>query len=124
MRENNQSAILPMLLSQLLAGQATSARTRPVIILSLPCGAQKRQNPPRDVTESRTGDLGGAFRLNLLADDFKTTNGKEYKNATVSRLEADGIVLKTKLGISKVYLVELPKDVQERFMMPRNWQEL
>ena len=81
----------------------------------MPCGAQKRQNPPRDVTESRTNDLGGAFRLNLLADDFKTTNGKEYKNATVNRLEADGIVLKTKLGISKVYLVELPKDVQERF---------
>jgi hypothetical protein len=23
-----------------------------------------------------------------LADDFKTTNGKEYKNATVSRVEA------------------------------------
>jgi hypothetical protein len=50
-----------------------------------------------------------------LADDFKTTNGKEYKNVTVSRVEADGIVLKSKSGISKVYFVELPKDVQERF---------
>ncbi len=50
-----------------------------------------------------------------LADDIKTLNGKEYKNATVSRVEPDGIVLKTKSGIVKVYFVELPKDVQERF---------
>ena len=50
-----------------------------------------------------------------LADDFKTVQGKEYKNVTVSRVEPDGIVLKSKSGISKVYFVELPKDVQERF---------
>ena len=50
-----------------------------------------------------------------LAEDFKTTNGKEYKNAEVSRVEPDGIVLKTKSGISKVYFTELPKEVQERF---------
>jgi len=50
-----------------------------------------------------------------LADDFKTVNGKEYKNATVSHVESDGIVLRTKTGILKVYFVELPKDVQERF---------
>jgi hypothetical protein len=50
-----------------------------------------------------------------VADDFKTINGKEYKNAEVSRVEADGIVIKTKTGISKIYFVELPKDVQERF---------
>jgi hypothetical protein len=50
-----------------------------------------------------------------LADDFKTINGKEYKDATVSRVEPDGIVLKTKWGISKIYFVELPKEVQERF---------
>jgi hypothetical protein len=50
-----------------------------------------------------------------LADDFKTIDGKEYKNATVSRVEPDGIVLRTKSGISKVYFVELPKEVQERF---------
>jgi hypothetical protein len=50
-----------------------------------------------------------------LADDFKTINGKEYKNVEVSRVEADGIVLKTKSGISKVYFTELPKEVQERF---------
>jgi hypothetical protein len=50
-----------------------------------------------------------------LADDFKTINGKEYKNATVSRVEPDGILVKTKSGISKVYFTELPKEVQERF---------
>jgi hypothetical protein len=33
----------------------------------------------------------------------------------VSRVEADGIVIKSKSGISKVYFAELPKDVQERF---------
>jgi hypothetical protein len=49
------------------------------------------------------------------ADDFKTVTGKEYKNATVSRVEPDGIVLTNKAGISKVYFSELPKNVQERF---------
>jgi hypothetical protein len=51
-----------------------------------------------------------------LAEDFKTINGKLYKDATISRVEADGIVLKTKTGISKVYFIELPKDVRERFL--------
>src|SRR5947207_2663814 len=50
-----------------------------------------------------------------LADDFKLIDGKEYKNVTVSRIEPDGIVVRTKSGISKIYFVELPKDVQERF---------
>ena len=52
----------------------------------------------------------------VLADDFKTINGKIYKDATISRIEADGIVLRTKTGISKVYFIELPKDVQKRFL--------
>ena len=50
-----------------------------------------------------------------LADDFKTIDGKIYKDATISHVEADGIVIKTKTGISKIYFNELPKDVQERF---------
>ena len=50
-----------------------------------------------------------------LAEDFKTVQGKEYKNVAVSRIEPDGIVLRTKSGISKLYFVELPKEVQERF---------
>ena len=50
-----------------------------------------------------------------LAEDFKTINGKEYKDATITRVEGDGIVLRTKTGISKIYFIELPKDVQEKF---------
>src|SRR5207249_10616145 len=50
-----------------------------------------------------------------LADDFRLINGREYKDATVSRVEPDGIVLKTQAGIAKVYFVELPKEDQERF---------
>ena len=49
------------------------------------------------------------------AEDFKTINGKEFKDATVTRVEGDGIVLRTKTGISKVYFVELPQDVQKKF---------
>ena len=50
-----------------------------------------------------------------LAEDFKTSDGKIYKDATITHVEADGIVIRTKTGISKIYFVELPKDVQERF---------
>jgi len=50
-----------------------------------------------------------------LADDFKTMGGKEYKDATVTRVEPDGLVVKTKSGISKLYFAELPQDVQQRF---------
>jgi hypothetical protein len=50
-----------------------------------------------------------------LADDFKTIDGKEYKDARVTRVEPDGIVVKRKSGISKLYFVELPQEVQRRF---------
>src|SRR5437773_8707230 len=79
--------------------------------------------------ESKTGSIGShvkhwqislaiiaALSASLaLAEDFKTIKGKEYKNVTVSRVEADGILLRGKTGVSKVYFSELPKDVQERF---------
>jgi thiol-disulfide isomerase/thioredoxin len=55
------------------------------------------------------------FTTVTFADDFKLVSGKEYKNVTVSRVEPDGIVLKSKSGISKIYFLELPKDVQDRF---------
>jgi len=50
-----------------------------------------------------------------LADDFKTIFGKEYKDATITGVEPDGIHVKYKSGISKLYFTELPKEVQERF---------
>ena len=51
----------------------------------------------------------------MVADDFTTINGKQYKGATVTGVEADGIILRTKSGITKVYFVELPREVQQRF---------
>jgi sRNA-binding protein len=51
----------------------------------------------------------------VVSEDFKTVNGKEYKDATVTRVDPDGVVVKTKSGITKVYFTELPKDVQEHF---------
>jgi hypothetical protein len=59
--------------------------------------------------------LAVLFASLALSEDFKTTNGKVYKDATVSRIEGDGIVLRTEAGISKVYFTELPQEVQERF---------
>jgi hypothetical protein len=52
-----------------------------------------------------------------FADNFKTINGKEYKDVTVKRVEPDGItVINQKRGIiAKLYFTELSKEVQERF---------
>ena len=55
------------------------------------------------------------FTSAAFAEDFKTVNGKEYKDATVTRVDPDGVVVKTKSGVTKVYFIELPKEVQERF---------
>ena len=55
------------------------------------------------------------FALAAFAEDFKTVNGREYKEATVTRVDPDGIVVKTKSGITKVYFTELSREVQERF---------
>jgi sRNA-binding protein len=56
-----------------------------------------------------------SFAAAALSEDLKTVNGKEYKDATVTRVDPDGVVVKTKSGITKVYFTELPKEVQERF---------
>jgi hypothetical protein len=84
--------------------------------LSLPCGEQKRQNAPNVKEYATTLAILALLSATLaLAEDFKTVRGKLYKDATIIRVESDGIVLKTKTGISKVYFVELPNDVRERF---------
>ena len=59
--------------------------------------------------------LAVLFASLALSEDFKTINDKVYKDATVTRIEGDGIELKTKTGIFKVYFTELPQEVQERF---------
>jgi hypothetical protein len=55
------------------------------------------------------------FTSAAFAEDFKTVNGKEYKDATVTCVDPDGVMVKTKSGITKVYFIELPKEVQEHF---------
>ena len=56
-----------------------------------------------------------SFTAAAFSEDFKTVNGKEFKNATITRVEPDGIVVKTLSGISKISFAELPKEIQERF---------
>jgi len=56
-----------------------------------------------------------SFAAAALSEDFKTVNGKEYKDATVTRVDPDGVIVKTKSGITKIYFIELPKEVQEQF---------
>ena len=79
------------------------------------CAEQSRRRRIRRVNRWAT-TLAILFASLAVAEDFKTVNGKIYKDATISRVEADGIVVRTKTGISKIYFVELPKDVQERFL--------
>jgi hypothetical protein len=75
----------------------------------------------RKTAESRRVKYCGTLILAVLfaslavSEDFKSSKGKVYKDATVNRIEGDGLVLKTKAGISKVYFTELPQEVQERF---------
>jgi hypothetical protein len=78
---------------------------------------ESKRSRIRSVTYSQaTLAILAALSVSMaLAEDFKTINGKEYKDATITRVEGDGIVIRTKTGISKIYFAELPKDVQERF---------
>jgi hypothetical protein len=50
-----------------------------------------------------------------LADDFKTTDGKEYKNAKVSRVEPDGIVITFSGGIVKIPFTKLSEELQRKY---------
>jgi len=49
------------------------------------------------------------------ADDFKTANGKGYKNATITRVEPDGIVLKFSGGIVKLPFTDLPEEIRNKY---------
>jgi hypothetical protein len=51
----------------------------------------------------------------MVADDFKTVDGKEYKNAKVSRVEPDGIVITFSGGIVKILFTELSPEIQTRY---------
>ena len=90
--------------------------SRPFISLCR-CGAESKSGRIRRVKHWQIAlAIFASLSASIaLADDFKTIEGKEFKNATVSRIEPDGIVIKTKSGISKIYFVELPKEVQARY---------
>jgi hypothetical protein len=75
----------------------------------------KNESQPRQVNTKVFAFLILFFASAAFSEDFKTVNGKEYKDVTITRVDPDGIVVKTKSGVSKVYFAELPKDVQERF---------
>jgi hypothetical protein len=49
------------------------------------------------------------------SEDFKTTDGREYKNATLSNVEPDGITILMSSGIVKLYFKELPEVVQQKY---------
>jgi hypothetical protein len=87
------------------------------ITLSLPCGEQKdriRHVNPWKTTLLILTILPASL---ALAEDFKTINGKEYKDVTVISQEPDGITVKNvKAGVNvKLFFTELPKEVQKRF---------
>ncbi len=50
-----------------------------------------------------------------FATDFQTLDGTKYKDVMVKRVEADGIVVVTDVGVEKIYFNELPKEIQERY---------
>src|SRR6266705_4251869 len=50
-----------------------------------------------------------------LADDFKTTDGKEYKNAKINRVEPDGIVISFSGGIVKIPFADLSQELQRKY---------
>jgi len=77
--------------------------------------SRKEQNPLHETLANPLITFAALFVSLALAEDFKTTNAKEYKNATVTLVEPDGITLRSKSGVSKVYFNKLPKEVQERF---------
>jgi hypothetical protein len=82
----------------------------------LRCGRQKRRIRPAVNSRNTIIAIIATLSASLaFADDFKTIDGKEYKNVTIKRVEPDGLILSGKSGISKVYFTELPKDVQQRF---------
>jgi hypothetical protein len=50
-----------------------------------------------------------------LAEDFKTTDGKQYKNAKVSRVEPDGIVITYSGGTVKIPFTKLSEELQRKY---------
>lgn len=85
------------------------------ITLSLPCetkDAELAHMSPQKLTIAALAVLPLSL---AVADDFKTINSKEYKNATVTRVEPDGILVRTRTGITKIYFAELPPEARTNY---------
>ena len=55
------------------------------------------------------------FAFAASADDFRTIDGKEYKNVMVSRVEPDGIVIIFSRGIVKLPFAVLSPEIQKKY---------
>jgi hypothetical protein len=51
----------------------------------------------------------------VIAEDLTTLKGQTYKKATVTRVEPDGIVVRHRVGVTKIPFSDLPKEWQEKY---------
>jgi hypothetical protein len=58
-----------------------------------------------------------SFAAAALSEDLKTVNGKEYKDATVTRVDPDGVVVKTKSGSGRFTSPNCQKKFRNAFVM-------
>lgn len=60
--------------------------------------------------------VGAAFAFSTAGgEDFKTLSGQEYQGVTVNRVEADGIVISTDDGITKLSFRDLSAEVRAKY---------
>ena len=55
------------------------------------------------------------FTCSCLAGDLTTLDGKTYRNITVTRVEADGLVVTHAEGACKIDFLNLPEDVRKKY---------
>lgn len=69
------------------------------------------------------GSIGANVAQPPVAEGGKitltTNSGHKYENATLSRIEPDGLVLETEEGIVKVHFAKLPAEIQKQFGFDR-----
>jgi hypothetical protein len=83
----------------------------------LSCGVESKKTESAHMNPQRMtiAVLITSFASLALADDIKTVSGKEYKNATVSRVEPDGLMVKFSGGLVKIPFTDLSKELQQLY---------
>jgi len=80
------------------------------------CGVEsKKAESTHEPPESDPLNLVTTSASLALADDITTTTGKVYKNASVSRVEPDGLMVKFSGGLVKIPFADLPKELQQQY---------